>query len=107
MQQKLRTDDAIKAFAYDIVSQSGAYLKLNNDQIRLHLRNNEADHSPTNVASINQKDVLDFDIYQPPIELQNQFATFVEQTDKSKFAVQQSLERLETLKKSLMQKYFG
>ena len=45
--------------------------------------------------------------YVPPIELQNQFATFVEQTDKSKFEIQQSLEKLETLKKSLMQQYFG
>ena len=42
----------------------------------------------------------------PPIELQNQFATFVEQTDKSKFEIQKSLEKLETLKKALMQKYF-
>ena len=40
------------------------------------------------------------------IGLQNQFAAFVEQTDKSKLAVQQSLEKLETLKKSLMQQYF-
>lgn len=38
---------------------------------------------------------------------QNQFAAFVEQTDKSKLAVQQSIDQLETLKKSLMQKYFG
>ena len=43
----------------------------------------------------------------PPIELQNQFATFVEQTDKSKSAIQKSLDKLETLKKALMQKYFG
>ena len=43
----------------------------------------------------------------PPIELQEQFATFVEQTDKSKLAIQESLKRLEILKKSLMQKYFG
>ena len=43
----------------------------------------------------------------PPIELQEQFATFVEQTDKSKLVIRQSLEKLETLKKSLMQKYFG
>ena len=43
----------------------------------------------------------------PPIELQEQFATFVEQTDKSKLAIQKSLEKLEILKKSLMQKYFG
>ena len=43
----------------------------------------------------------------PPIELQEQFAAFVEQTDKSKLAIQQSLGKLETLKKSLMQEYFG
>ena len=43
----------------------------------------------------------------PPIELQEQFAAFVEQTDKSKLAVQQGLQELEILKKSLMQQYFG
>ena len=43
----------------------------------------------------------------PPIAEQEQFAAFVEQTDKSKLAIQQSLEKLELLKKSLMQEYFG
>ena len=47
------------------------------------------------------------DVMLPPIELQNQFAAFVEQTDKSKLAIQQSLDKLETLKKSLMQGYLG
>lgn len=46
-------------------------------------------------------------VYEVPMELQEQFATFVEQTDKSKFEIQKSLEKLETLKKALMQKYFG
>ena len=41
------------------------------------------------------------------IESQIEFEKFVQQTDKSKLAIQQSLEQLETLKKSLMQKYFG
>ena len=45
--------------------------------------------------------------YVPPMELQNQFAAFVEQTDKSKLAVQKGLQELEILKKSLMQQYFG
>ena len=49
----------------------------------------------------------DIDILIPPIELQNQFAAFVEQTDKSKLEIQKSLEKLELLKKALMQKYFG
>ncbi len=43
----------------------------------------------------------------PPMDKQNEFAAFVEQTDKSKLAVQQSLDKLEELKKALMQEYFG
>ena len=43
----------------------------------------------------------------PAIARQNEFARFVKQTDKSKFTIKQSLEQLEILKKSLMQKYFG
>ena len=56
---------------------------------------------------INVGDIKAFDIILPPLELQKQFAAFVEQTDKSKLAIQQSLEKLELLKKSLMQEYFG
>jgi len=47
------------------------------------------------------------DFVIPPMDVQNQFATFVEQTDKLKFEVKEALEKLETLKKSLMQQYFG
>ncbi len=43
----------------------------------------------------------------PDVELQHRFAAFVEQTDKSKLAIRQSLDKLELLKKSLMQEYFG
>ena len=43
----------------------------------------------------------------PPIELQNQFADFVTQVEKQKATVQQSIDKLETLKKSLMQECFG
>ncbi len=60
-----------------------------------------------NQASINQKDVQSFVVYMPPIEQQDQFAAFIKQTDKLKLAIQKSLEKLETLKKALMQKYFG
>ncbi|MDD6395739.1 MAG: restriction endonuclease subunit S, partial [Firmicutes bacterium] len=43
----------------------------------------------------------------PPMQLQKEFVSFIEQTDKSKAAVQAGLEELEILKKSLMQQYFG
>ena len=46
-------------------------------------------------------------IMLPPLDRQEQFAAFVKQTDKSKLEVQKSLEKLEVLKKALMQKYFG
>ncbi len=49
----------------------------------------------------------DIDVLTPPLSLQNDFASFVKQIDKSKLAVQKSLEKAETLYKSLMQEYFG
>lgn len=58
LQQKLRTDDDINAFAVNLVRQSGVYLKLSQEQMQLHLRNNEGNLSPTNPASINQKTIL-------------------------------------------------
>ena len=53
------------------------------------------------------KRLVQLNLLKPDINLQNQFAAFVEQTDKSKFEIQTGLEKLETLKKALMQKYFG
>ena len=47
------------------------------------------------------------DLPLPPLPLQEQFAEFVQQVDEVKSPVKQSLEKLETLKKSLMQEYFG
>ena len=56
---------------------------------------------------INLDQVEDFPIILPPIELQEQFAAFVEQTDKSKFIIQQALDKTQLLFDSLMQNYFG
>ena len=59
------------------------------------------------MAGINVTKLKQIFVHIPPMELQNKFVSFVEQTDKSKLAVQKSLEQLETLKKALMQQYFG
>ena len=58
-------------------------------------------------ANISNKDILSLPILIPPISLQKQFAAFVERVDQQKQTVQQSLEKLELLKKALMQEYFG
>ena len=56
---------------------------------------------------INVGDIKDFQMILPPIEQQRAFSFFVQQVDKSKLSIQQSLEKLETLKNSLMQQYFN
>ena len=59
------------------------------------------------VPDLHLNQIREFDIICPPRAEQAAFVSFVEQTDKSKLAVQQGLQELEILKKSLMQQYFG
>ena len=59
------------------------------------------------MATIGQDGILKSSVVLPPIDLQNQFAAFVERVDQQKQTVQQSLEKLELMKKALMQEYFG
>ena len=63
--------------------------------------------SAKSMSNISKERLLNLEIILPPTELQEQFAAFVAQTDKLKLAIQKSLEKLETLKKALMQQYFG
>ena len=58
-------------------------------------------------ANINAKELQNIDLYIPPIELQDQFVTLKNKIDQQKQTVQQSLEKLELMKKALMQEYFG
>ena len=59
------------------------------------------------MAGVNVTKLKQIYVHIPPIELQNQFADFVRVVDKSKVAVQKTLEQTQTLFDSLMQKYFG
>ena len=61
----------------------------------------------TGIASINMRQLKSLPVLLPPLSLQNDFATFVERVDQQKQTVQQSLEKLELMKKALMQEYFG
>ena len=59
------------------------------------------------VPHISNKDINSYEIIVPPIGLQNEFADYVAQVDKSKVVVQKSLDETQLLFNSLMQKYFG
>ena len=56
---------------------------------------------------LNQAKLNTMLFFWPPLSLQKQFAAFVERVDQQKQTVQQSLEKLELMKKALMQEYFG
>ena len=73
------------------------------------LYNFEKLNKAVTIPSLTKSDLLDISLPLPlpPLTLQNEFADFVAQVDKSQLAIQKSLEELETLKKSLMQEYFG
>ena len=58
-------------------------------------------------AGLNFNSINTLRLMVPPKEQQGLFINFVEQTDKSKMTIQQGLDKLETLKKALMQRYFG
>lgn len=57
--------------------------------------------------NINLKILSELNVIVPPLSLQNRFAAFVERVDQQKQTIQQSLEKLELMKKALMQEYFG
>lgn len=58
------------------------------------------------LKKITQKPFMQMEYIFPPMEMQHRYSAFVRDIDKSKFFAQQSLSKLETLQKSLMQQYF-
>lgn len=58
-------------------------------------------------AGLNFNSINSLKLYVPPLKEQEEFITFIRQVDKSKLKVEESLKKMETLQKSLMQQYFG
>ncbi len=68
---------------------------------------NIATGSAKSMSNISKERLEKLAIILPPLHLQNDFAALVERVDQQKQTVQQSLEKLELMKKALMQEYFG
>lgn len=95
-----------------------AYLKPNNSEVNSeYLRcailstdlQRQIDESVKGIAqkTLNLSEIRKLRLPLPSLSLQNQFAAFVERIDRQKQTVQQSLEKLELMKRALMQEYFG
>ena len=89
----------------DEVCSEFVNILMNLDDYNRYIR--EVSVGGTDKRALSKAIIGDLPIIMPPKELQFEFLEFVRQTDKSKLAIQQSLDKLELLKKSLMQKYFG
>ena len=61
----------------------------------------------TGIASINMKQLKALAVLLPPLDLQQKFDEFVRQVELVSCSIQNYLEQMETLKKALMQQYFG
>lgn len=96
----------IAVVRYDSNKINPVYLNayLNTDESQRYIK--EHTRGAT-LQQINLSDLRVQEIVVPPRDQQEQIATFIKQTDKSKLAVQKGLQELEILKKSLMQQYFG
>ena len=94
---------ALLRFKKEIEPKFAEYLIASSDLQR------QIDRSKTTSTQANlfQGKISKLQGFIPPKELQKQFVSIIEKIDKSKLAIQKSLDELETLKKSLMQEYFG
>ena len=92
----IRPNDKLKPYFLQTIISNPTYKKIIEDKA-----------VGVTMMNLNVPIVESLRIPMLPIELQNDFIFFMEQVDKSKFEIQKSLEKLETLKKALMQKYFG
>ena len=96
----------IAVVRYDRNKINPVYLNayLNTDESQRYIQEH------TRGATLQQINLSDLRVQQimvPPLALQEQMAAFIEQTDKSKFVVQQALDKAQLLFDSLMQQYFG
>lgn len=89
----------------DTVNSEFVNVLLNLDDYQSYIK--RTSKGGTDKRALSKSLIGSYPIIVPPIELQNEFATFVEQVDKSKVAVQKALDEAQTLFDSLMQEYFG
>lgn len=96
----------IAVIRYDRRKINPIYLNafLNTDESQQYIQEH------TRGATLQQINLSDLRVHMipvPPIELQEKLADFIQQVDKSKVAVQKSLDEAQLLFDSLMQQYFG
>lgn len=94
---------ALIRFKKDILPKFAEYMIVS-DYVQQQI---EASKTASSQANLFQGKIAKLMGFVPPIELQKEFSDFVAQVDKTKLAIQKSLEKTQLLFDSLMQEYFG
>lgn len=89
---------------YSICTSEYLHQVLRSDAVR---RQADESNAGSTVPHVNVADAKRFAFYLPPLVKQKEFSDFVGRIDKSKVTIQQSMEKLEVLKRALMHQYFG
>ena len=79
---------------------------INHPDFREQIKN-ISNGSAKSMSNISKERLCNLKIALPPLKLQKNYVDVVKEVDETKATIQQSLAKLETLKKSLMQEYFG
>ena len=87
-----------------VINKTFVFGVMNSEAFQKYIKG-EATASTINNVSL--KTMREYPLIVPPLPFQNRFADFVRQADKSKFEIQQGLEKLELQYNALMQQYFG
>lgn len=113
----LRNIAIFKEEDLDYVGSSGFCIlrakKVNSDYLKYVVLNDKFTNAMVDLTTgasypaIRDEDVLNYLMINAPLELQNTFANFVQQIDKSKFIVQKQIKLLEELLEKKMNEYFG
>ncbi|OUO60581.1 hypothetical protein B5F74_06965 [Collinsella sp. An271] len=83
------------------------YLRIAWKQARVREQIESSAKTTNGTYKINQASLGMVEVVVPPLSLQREFAAFAESVDKSQVAIKREIKKLETLKKALMQEYFG
>ena len=105
-EEKLGLFESLAVLKYQRDKLNGTFLKeqLRSDTIQRKLMKGV---KGITVKHLHLNVISEIPVIVPPLDLQERFAAFVEQSDKSKLAIQNSVDKLETLKAACMQAYFG
>lgn len=100
------TENAVKLVPKDKILLNGMFLSyyINSPGIQHYINERKMSVGVPKLAIFR---IESMPLLLPPLELQNQFASFVEEVDKSRSRIQKSLEASQELFDSLMQEYFG